>query len=55
MLDDGSETHIFLPVPATAMALLQDGKQLPAKRVLGEPNVLTVDWAAAQAEAGALT
>jgi hypothetical protein len=54
VLDDGSETQIFLPVPANAMALLQDGKQLPAKRVLGEPNVLTVDWAAAQAEAGVL-
>ena len=54
LLDDGSETQIFLPVPATATALLQNGKQLPAKRVLGEPNVLTVDWAAAQAEAGVL-
>ena len=54
VLEDGSETQIFLPVPASAMSLLQDGKQLPAKRVLGEPNVLTVDWAAAQAEAGVL-
>lgn len=52
VLDDGSETQIFLPVPAGSESLLQDGKQLPAKRVLGEPNVLTVDWAAAQAEAG---
>lgn len=54
VLDDGSETQIFLPVPATAAALLQNGKQFPAKRILAEPNVLTVDWAAAQAEAGVL-
>jgi hypothetical protein len=52
VLDDGSELQVFLPVPISAQALLQDGKELPAKRVLGEPNVLTVDWAAAQQEAG---
>jgi|GEM_PF-6437567 len=53
VLDDGSELQVFLPVPSSASALLQDGKQLPAKRVLAEPNVLTVDWASAQAESGA--
>ena len=52
VVDDGSETQIFLPVPANATGLLQDGKQLPAKRVLAEPTVMTVDWAAAQTEAG---
>jgi hypothetical protein len=54
VVDDGSETQIFLPVPASAAGLLQDGKQLPAKRVLAEPNVMTVDWAAAQTESGVL-
>jgi hypothetical protein len=47
---DGSEFQIFLPVPAAATALLQDGKELPAKRLAAEPNVLTVDWPAALAE-----
>jgi hypothetical protein len=53
VLDDGSETQIFLPVPGSAASLLQDGKQLPGKRVLAEPGVMTVDWAAAQQEAAA--
>jgi hypothetical protein len=52
VLDDGSEFQIFLPVPASAAALLADGKEFPAKRILAEPHVLTVDWAAAQQEAG---
>lgn len=52
VLDDGSELQVFLPVPSTAAALFADGRELPAKRVLAEPNVLTVDWAAAQAQAG---
>jgi len=52
VVQDGSELQIFLPVPASAMALLVDGKELPAKRILAEPNVLTVDWTAAQQEAG---
>ena len=52
VVEDGSELQIFLPVPSGASGLLEDGKELPAKRVLGEPNVLTVDWAAAQQEAG---
>ncbi len=48
VLDDGSEFQVFLPVPASAKGLLADGAELPAKRILAEPNVLTVDWAAAQ-------
>jgi hypothetical protein len=52
VLDDGSELQIFLPVPATGAALFADGKELPAKRILAEPGVLTVDWTAAQAQAG---
>jgi hypothetical protein len=52
VLDDGSEFQIFLPVPVSAAALLADGTELPAKRIAAEPNVLTVDWAAAQSEAG---
>jgi hypothetical protein len=53
VVEDGSELQIFLPVPASAVPLLQDGAQLPAKRVPAEPNVLTVDWAAAQQQSGA--
>jgi hypothetical protein len=52
VVNDGSELQIFLPVPSSAAALLQDGKELPAKRVPADPSVLTVDWAAAQSEAG---
>lgn len=52
VVDDGSELQVFLPVPTTAMALFADGKELPAKRILAEPGVLTLDWAAAQAESG---
>ena len=53
VLDDSSELQIFLPVPASATALLEDGKELPAKRIPAEPGVLTVDWTAALSEAGA--
>ncbi len=49
--EDGSEFQIFLPVPLDATALLHDGAQLPAKRLAAEPQVLTVDWAAARAVA----
>jgi hypothetical protein len=52
VVEDGSELQIFLPVPSASSALLVDGKELPAKRLPTEPNVLTVDWAAAQQEAG---
>ena len=38
--------------PPTRHSLLQEGKDLPGKRILAEPNVLTVDWAAALQEAG---
>ncbi len=51
--EDGSEMQVFLPVPTFAAGLVQDGKQYPAKRLPAEPNVLTVDWAAAQQESGA--
>jgi hypothetical protein len=54
VVEDSSELQIFLPVPDTAVALLQDGHELPAKRLAGEPQVLTVDWAAAQNETGAV-
>lgn len=49
---DGSEFQIFLPVPDDAVGLLHDGAELPAKRVPLEPQVLTVDWAAARVAAG---
>ena len=44
---DGTELQANVPVPAGGVALLQDGSQLPARRVALEPNVLTIDWAAA--------
>jgi hypothetical protein len=46
-----NEFQIFLPVPDSSAGLLQDGAELPAKRLAAEPNVLTVDWAAASAAA----
>jgi hypothetical protein len=51
---EGNEFQIFLPVPDSAMGLLQDGSELPGKRLPAEPNVVTVDWAAAQAQSGAV-
>jgi hypothetical protein len=54
VVEDASEFQIILPVPDSAMGLLQDGAQLPAKRLAAEPQVLTVDWAAAQSGAGAV-
>jgi hypothetical protein len=47
---DGSEFQVNVPVPASAVALLQDGGELPAERLAADPNVLMIDWAAAQAE-----
>lgn len=44
---DGSEFQVNLPVPGAGVALLQDGAELPAKRLAAEPNVLAIDWAAA--------
>jgi hypothetical protein len=49
---DGSELGLMLPVPNSATALLVDGKELPAKRLEYEPNVLAVDWDTAMSEAG---
>ena len=47
---DSSEFQVNIPVPASAIGLLQNGAELPAKRLAGEPHVLMIDWAAAQAE-----
>jgi hypothetical protein len=47
VVDDGSELQVFVPVPSAATSLFNDGATLPAKRILAEPNVLAVDWAAA--------
>jgi hypothetical protein len=46
---DGSEFQVNLAVPAAAAALLEDGAQLPAKRLATEPNVLAIDWTQALA------
>lgn len=50
VVEDGSEFQIFQPVPANCASLMQSGKQLPAKRLATEPQVLSIDWAAAQAQ-----
>jgi hypothetical protein len=52
VVGETSEFQIFLPVPESATELLRDGAELPAKRLAAEPNVLTVDWTAAQSDAG---
>jgi hypothetical protein len=44
---EGSELQINVPVPVTAMHLLQNGATLPAKRLPADPNVIAIDWAAA--------
>jgi hypothetical protein len=54
VVGEGNEFQIYLPVPDSAVALLRPGAQLPAKRIPSEPNVVTVDWAAAQAQSGAV-
>ncbi len=48
---DNSEFQVNLPVPASALSSLQDGAQFPAKRLVAEPNVLAIDWAASLAHA----
>ena len=47
---DGTELQAFVPVPSSATSLLNDGSEFPAKRLALEPNVVTIDWSAAQAE-----
>lgn len=47
---DGSEFQVFIPVPPGAESLLVDGSELPARRLSLEPNVLAIDWVAAQTE-----
>jgi hypothetical protein len=47
---DNSEFQVNIPVPASDTGLLVNGAELPAKRLAAEPNVLMIDWAAAQAE-----
>jgi hypothetical protein len=49
---DGSELQVMLQVPESATGLVVDGKELPAKRLEYQPNVLAVDWDAARSEAG---
>jgi hypothetical protein len=47
---DGSEFQVNVPVPPEATGLMNDGAELPAKRLEAEPNVLMIDWAAALRE-----
>jgi hypothetical protein len=44
---DRSEFQINQPVPAASAATLQDGQEFAARRLVAEPNVLAIDWAAA--------
>jgi hypothetical protein len=46
---DSSEFQVNQPVPAASAAALQDGMEFAAKRLVAEPNVLAIDWAAAAA------
>ena len=46
---DGSEFQVNLPVPAAVLPALQNGAQFSAKRILSEPNLLAIDWAASLA------
>ena len=48
---DLSEFQINQPVPASSVSALQDGTELAARRLVGEPGVLAIDWAAATAPA----
>jgi hypothetical protein len=50
---DGSTFQANLPVPADALAMLENGASLPAKRLASEPDVIAIDWAAALAGAPA--
>ena len=51
LASNGSEFQVNLPVPDAAVDLLEDGAELPAKRLAADASVLAVDWAAAQAAA----
>jgi hypothetical protein len=44
---DSSEFQINQPVPAASAAVLQDGMEFAARRLVAEPNVLAIDWAPA--------
>jgi hypothetical protein len=46
---DGDEFQIFLPVPEVVAGRLANGATFPGKRLLAEPHVATVDWAAVMA------
>ena len=46
---DGAEFQINMPVPAAATELLEDGAELPARRIAADPNVLAIDWASTAA------
>jgi hypothetical protein len=50
---DLSELQVNQPVPAGAAGLLREGAQFSARRLVGEPNVLAIDWTATPAAASA--
>jgi hypothetical protein len=52
IVGEGNEFQVFLPVPDAAVGMLKPGAVFPAKRVPSEPNVVTVDWAAAGVQPG---
>jgi len=49
LASNGSEFQVNIPVPETGLDLLQNGAELPAKRLAGDHAVLAIDWPAAQA------
>jgi hypothetical protein len=50
---DGSETQVSLLVPPAATWLLTSGREVPARRLADQPDIIAVDWPAALAEAQA--
>ncbi len=52
VVSDGSELQVMLHVPAGAVGCLDGDRELPARRLAGEPNIVAVDWNAALSDAG---
>jgi hypothetical protein len=49
LASNGSEFQVNVPVPDAVTDVLQNGAELPAKRLAADHTVLTIDWAAAEA------
>jgi hypothetical protein len=51
LASNGAEFQVNVPVPESATELLQNGTELPAKRLAADPTVLAIDWTAARGAA----